>query len=65
MKARKTPLPQAYTLEIFDQNCWIILSIHKNEDHAKINADVTSKSRKLDTRVVHEGSIIYIVKGKE
>jgi hypothetical protein len=61
---RKTPIPEAYTLEIFDQNVWIILSIHKNEDHAKINADVTSKSRKVDARVIHKGSIIYLVKGK-
>lgn len=44
-------------------NCYIQHSAHKNEDHAKINAEVVSKSRKCEVRVIYEGSIIYLVKG--
>jgi len=48
-------------VEIFslEHNGWIINSRHKDEDHAKINADVIAKSRKCRARVITDGLIVY------
>lgn len=48
-------------LEIFDveANNWIIISWHKHEMNAIINADVVAKSRKCRARVINKGSIVY------
>ena len=48
-------------VEIFDvaQNNWTINSWHKNKEHAVINADVISKSRKCRARVICEGLIVH------
>lgn len=50
-------------LELFDveQNNWIIKSWHKDTEHAIINADVISKSRKCRARVIYKGNIIFEV----
>jgi hypothetical protein len=54
-----------YRTEIWHQesNDWIILSRHRNEENAVINAEVTSKSRKCDARVIYNGNVIFSLKG--
>lgn len=46
-----------YRVEIFEDNNWIILSRHKNEENAIINADV--KAMKVPARVIHDKKVIY------
>jgi hypothetical protein len=50
-------MKQVYRVEYFDKNCWIILSRHRNEDFAVINAKV--KARKYPVRVIYDGTIVY------
>jgi hypothetical protein len=52
-----------YIVEYFSENNWIRNSYHKNEDNAKINADVIEKSRKCPARVIHAGKIVYYREG--
>lgn len=48
-----------YRVEIFVKNVWAILSYHNNMNNAVVNAEVHSKSRHCDARVIHEGNIIF------
>lgn len=54
-----------YTVEIFIINSdmpngnWVISSKHRNEENAIINANIISKSRKCESRVIFQGEIIY------
>jgi hypothetical protein len=52
---------EIYKVEYYDpkQNDWIPFSRHKNESSAIINADVVSKSRKTQARVISGRTIIY------
>lgn len=51
-----------YRVEIFEDNNWVVSSRHRNPENAEINADVAAKSRKVNTRVIYDGKIIYEVR---
>lgn len=44
-----------------DVNGWVRISSHKDEEHAKIVAEVLSKSRKCRARVIYKGNIVFEV----
>jgi len=53
-----------YTVEIFLINedmpngNWCVSSRHKNEENARINLDIITKSRKCEGRIIFGGQII-------
>jgi hypothetical protein len=46
-------------VELFTDNEWHRWSTHKNEENAIFNAEVISKSRKVDVRVIYKGEIVW------
>jgi hypothetical protein len=54
-----------YRVEFWSKkyNNWVILSRHTNKEYAEINAEITSKSRKCDARVILDGEIVAFYKG--
>jgi hypothetical protein len=52
-----------YRVELFTDNEWHRWSTHKNEENAIFNAEVISKSRKVDVRVIFKGEIVFQRRG--
>jgi hypothetical protein len=48
-----------YRLEIWQDNEWHRWSTHKHEENAIFNAEVISKSRGCDVRVIYRGDIVW------
>jgi hypothetical protein len=49
-----------YIIQIKKKN-WVFLSDFNDEDYAKINAGVVSRSRKCPARVKFKGKVVYEV----
>jgi len=48
-----------YRVELFVDNEWHRWSTHKHQENAIFNAEVISKSRGCDVRVIFRGQIIW------
>jgi hypothetical protein len=54
-----------YRVEIFTDNEWHRWSTHKHQENAVFNAEVISKSRRCDVRVIYKGEIVFQRRGDE